>query len=377
MLDQRGALPEKEAVGYVIRVAEALGEIHKANILHRDIKPENIIITEDGRVVLIDFGSAREFAAGQTRTMTSWLTPGYAPIEQYGKKGQFNPTTDVYALGATAYHLIAGQLPEQATDRIIQDNLVPLNKVNPRISSRTSDAVIWAMQLDASRRPQSMSDFISALGGNGSAAIAGRPAPTVMVSPGEYESRRKSRKAVWVPVLLIALAVLIIVSLICMNYVTLPFWKSATQTTYQVSPPPSLDQENITSLPQTTPIAWLNGDTSRYNYDLTPSTCKVTVSGPRNIVDNIAWDEVVVGVDLAGLSAGTYDLAVSVSSGLPGNIDISFNPAIVSVAISELSAPAPRRQRGHSGGGSSGGDTGGDEGGDDNGGNGRGPITQP
>ena len=86
IVEEDGRLEEKTAVAHITQIAEALDVIHGSKLLHRDIKPENIIITEDGRAVLVDFGTAREFAAGKTRRMTTTLTPGYAPLEQYGER---------------------------------------------------------------------------------------------------------------------------------------------------------------------------------------------------------------------------------------------------------------------------------------------------
>jgi serine/threonine protein kinase len=86
--ERGGALSEKEAVGYILKVCEALDVVHKAGYLHRDIKPENIIVCEDGRVVLIDFGAARAYMAGKTGRMTVILTPGYAPLEQYAEQAK-------------------------------------------------------------------------------------------------------------------------------------------------------------------------------------------------------------------------------------------------------------------------------------------------
>jgi predicted Ser/Thr protein kinase len=163
LLEERGPLPEAEAVGYIVRVGEALETVHRANLLHRDLKPDNIMLTDDGRVVLIDFGTARTYAAGKTGRMTTMLTPGYAPLEQYGQHVRFGPFTDVYALAATLYHLLTGHMPTDATDRATGAVLPPPRALNPRVSEQVNDAIMWAMEIRVHRRPQTVTDFITAL----------------------------------------------------------------------------------------------------------------------------------------------------------------------------------------------------------------------
>jgi hypothetical protein len=165
LVDTRGPLPEKEVVGYITQAAEALTAVHEAKLLHRDIKPENLMVTDDGRVVLVDFGTARAFAAGKAKHMTAMLTPGYAPLEQYGQEARFGPYTDLYALGGTCYHLLTGQPPVQATDRAAGVELQPPRKLNRQISQAVSDAVMWALEMKADKRPQSAKEFIKALTG--------------------------------------------------------------------------------------------------------------------------------------------------------------------------------------------------------------------
>jgi tetratricopeptide (TPR) repeat protein len=139
--------------------------VHKANFIHRDIKPENIIVTPDKRVVLIDFGTAREFAVGTTRRMTTALTPGYAPLEQYGQHARFGAFTDICALGATTYFLLTGQVPIQPTDRASGVELAAPRRLRSHISSQVSDAIMWAMEMRVDKRPQSASEFVQALRG--------------------------------------------------------------------------------------------------------------------------------------------------------------------------------------------------------------------
>ena len=111
-----GKIDEKAAVKYMRHIAEAIGYVHIAGLLHQDIKPENIILTKDGIVKIIDFGSSRVFAADKTKTYEKILTPGYAPLEQYGGRGKRGEYTDVYAICATLYALLKGFPPPESTE---------------------------------------------------------------------------------------------------------------------------------------------------------------------------------------------------------------------------------------------------------------------
>src|SRR5271166_6622131 len=165
IVEEDGRLQERDAVAYIVQIAEALDVIHGSKLLHRDIKPENIIITEEGRVVLVDFGTARAFAAGKTRRMTTTLTPGYAPLEQYGQRARFGVFTDIYALGATLYHLLTEEMPIHATDRATGVELPALKAINPKVSRNVSDAVMWALEMRVEKRPQSVRDFLMTMRG--------------------------------------------------------------------------------------------------------------------------------------------------------------------------------------------------------------------
>ena len=158
--ERGGALSEQEAVGYILKVCEALEVVHKAGYLHRDIKPDNIIVCEDGRVVLVDFGAARAFMAGKTGRMTVILTPGFAPLEQYAEQAKRGAYTDIYALGATLYYLLTGQVPVSAADRFSGVELRSVREINPRVSEVVSEAVMKAMAMRVDERPQSVKGFI-------------------------------------------------------------------------------------------------------------------------------------------------------------------------------------------------------------------------
>ena len=99
-------------------VMSGLEVVHAAGYLHRDIKPQNIIIRPNGVPVLIDFGAARQALVRKSRNVTSIVTPGYAPLEQYTVDGNQGPWSDIYALGAVAYQVITGSAPPEATMRV-------------------------------------------------------------------------------------------------------------------------------------------------------------------------------------------------------------------------------------------------------------------
>jgi serine/threonine protein kinase len=161
--ERGGALSEQEAVGYILKVCEALDVVHKAGYLHRDIKPENIIVCGDGRVVLIDFGAARAFMAGKTGRMTVILTPGFAPLEQYAEQAKRGAYTDIYALGATLYYLLTGQVPVSAADRMSGVELRSVREINGRVSRQVEEAVMKAMAMRVEERPQSVEEFVRLL----------------------------------------------------------------------------------------------------------------------------------------------------------------------------------------------------------------------
>lgn len=158
-----GVMLEDEAIRYILQVAEGLKDVHKAGYLHRDINPNNIMVKTTGEAVLIDFGIARQFIAMKTQSMTSLLTDGYAPLEQYGSRAKFGPYTDIYALGATLYHLLTGQTPVSAPDRVHGVELKPPHELNRNVSKRVSDAVMKAMEIEVNKRPQSVDEFIGLL----------------------------------------------------------------------------------------------------------------------------------------------------------------------------------------------------------------------
>lgn len=166
-VEDTGPLSEKDLLDIIQQMGASLSTVHAAGLLHRDIKPDNIMIVtrDDGspRPVLIDFGTARAFSAGQTHSMTRQLTPAYAPLEQYASKARFGPFTDIYALAGTCYYCLSGQIPVSALDRVNGVELVPLDHIRPDVRRDLTEGILRGMKMNATERPQTMEEFVAGL----------------------------------------------------------------------------------------------------------------------------------------------------------------------------------------------------------------------
>ena len=167
MVKRQGPIPEKAALAWVRQVLDALEYLHSQSppVIHRDVKPGNIKITPEGRAVLVDFGIAKVYAPGvSTLTGARAVTPGYAPPEQYGMRT--TERSDIYALGATLYTMLTAQVPPEAPLRVAgEERLVPPRRVVPSVSPQTEATVLRAMELETSKRWQTVSDLRAALEG--------------------------------------------------------------------------------------------------------------------------------------------------------------------------------------------------------------------
>ena len=160
-LERKGTLKEAELKPILYPILDGLEVVHGADFLHRDIKPGNIIIRdEDNSPVLLDFGSARQAISARSRSVTSIITPGYAPIEQYSSRGDQGSWTDIYALGGVCYRALTGEVPEDATDRMRDDPLIPVSeRCAGQVRAEFLSAVDWALVVDEGGRPQSITEW--------------------------------------------------------------------------------------------------------------------------------------------------------------------------------------------------------------------------
>ncbi len=137
-----------------------LEAVQQAGFLHRDIKPSNIFIRDTGVPVLLDFGAARLAAGAATHTMTSILTPGYAPLEQYSKDGNQGPWTDIYSLAAVIFRAVSGENPPDAVGRMKADTVKQtLISLRDRYSVGFLHGINRGMEIDEKKRPQSVAEW--------------------------------------------------------------------------------------------------------------------------------------------------------------------------------------------------------------------------
>lgn len=209
-----------------------LEELHRASTWHRDISPENLMLAKDGKVKLIDFGSAME-SDREKKTRVLMIRAGYSPVEMYSSTGEDGPYSDVYSMAATIYKLITGVTPPPATDRLDNDPLVPPSALGVKdISHAQEAALLKGMAVQVKSRYQTMEEFFDGLYGKNA------PAP----APSQHQKR-----------LLIGIAALLV---LIMVGVGVQLWRSSQSLPVGLAPteaPTALPTEAPTDVPTDVP----------------------------------------------------------------------------------------------------------------------------
>lgn len=186
---------EAKALSIIEPLLNGLEAAHERGFMHRDVKPANIYITKDqGEVILLDFGSARQSFGRDRNTLTVLLTPGYAPPEQYSGAGQQGPWSDIYGVSATLYRMVTGQKPPSAMHRLSGTPLKPPSEwPGVRISGRLQKAIMAGMEMDHAQRIQSAADLRKALFGKGKAKrVSLLPGPVREAGPALFRLRKST-----------------------------------------------------------------------------------------------------------------------------------------------------------------------------------------
>ena len=177
-LTRERQLSEETLTRLLNEVLSGLAVMHEAGYVHRDIKPGNLMLREeDGSAVVLDFGAARQAVGQRSKAITSILTPGYAPVEQYdGKVDRVGAWTDMYALGMVAYRCISGigdgELPDAVARMLAHTRgeavLLPAVEAGEgKYKAKFLEAIDWAMEVDEGDRPQTVGAWRGALAGGG------------------------------------------------------------------------------------------------------------------------------------------------------------------------------------------------------------------
>ena len=215
LLRRESSLEQARLRRLLEELLSGLEEVHDARFVHRDVKPGNIMLRTDGTAVLLDFGAARQAVGQRSKSITSILTPGYAPIEQYAQKmDSVGPWSDLYALGMVAYRCISGlgdgELPDAVSRALMSKDgedkdLTPAAIAGKgRYDQPLLEAIDWAIKVTEGERPQDVAALRRALSGSRkpasvSKAAAGRP---------DSEMNRPGRK--WtLPLLLLCVTVIL------------------------------------------------------------------------------------------------------------------------------------------------------------------------
>lgn len=159
-LKREGAQPQEKVIEWAKQICDVLGYLHsrKPPIIYRDMKPSNVMLKPDGNIMIIDFGTAREYKSASIADTTCLGTQGYAAPEQFGGHGQTDARTDIYCLGATLYHLLTGHNP-----CLPPYEMYPIRQWNPNLSSGLEEIVLKCTQKNPDDRYQSCAELMYAL----------------------------------------------------------------------------------------------------------------------------------------------------------------------------------------------------------------------
>ncbi|HRI56498.1 MAG TPA: serine/threonine-protein kinase [Anaerolineae bacterium] len=236
-------LGEGQVLDWADQLCDVLAYLHgqEPPVLHRDIKPSNIKLTPRNTIKLVDFGLVKVLAADESRTVTVVQGRGtlqYTPLEQYGgDAGHTDARTDIYALGATFYHLFSGAAPPDAKQRFLRPGvLTPLRQVNPQLSARTERAVLRAMAMHPDDRPKDVLELRDSLLGSRNQPRGAAAARQALREPW-IDALRKNRLLAGAAVGLVLLALL--ASLLAPRLPALPGERdpAVPVTTSYVAPP--------------------------------------------------------------------------------------------------------------------------------------------
>ncbi|MCR4657259.1 MAG: serine/threonine protein kinase [Lachnospiraceae bacterium] len=227
-IKEKGRLSSKEVFTGFIPIMKSLAFLHKEGVIHRDINTNNIIVTDEGRYVLTNFGAARISGADEDEiTHTMELPDGFMPSEMYDKDSRQGPWTDIYAIAASIYQCITGIVPPSALERIFNDELIPPTELDAEMDENLEEVLLKALSIDPEKRYKDLDGLISDI---------------EAVYPSETVEKRNKKRYLAASVLVLALvtAAVIIISLFIKE---LRFFGVKTETVYFTAPDEMSDED--------------------------------------------------------------------------------------------------------------------------------------
>jgi hypothetical protein len=370
IIRQRGAMPAEEVVRVLEPLAAALDHAHSRGLIHRDVKPSNVIVSEDGDVVLTDFGIVRAAQAkGLTRSGTVMGTPAYMAPEQ-ASGDDVDPRTDQYALGIVAYEMLAGRVPFDAEStprllyKIVHDAPPALRTVRPDLPEAASQVLSRALGKEKKERYGSCRAFVDSLDQSLQAQPADvptrgptKPAPEQVAVPAPGRATTPRKKEVTTPAprkvgrqrtLLLGLGGvgLAIVGLLCLGAVVVGIllgpWgpgKGDVEPPPIIAPttaPPTVRQQAATLPPSPSPLL----PTPEARPTDTPPSQQVNIVFQDSFEDqNSGWEIGDYEAGSVGYEDGAYTV-VSLGPTMPmwGVADLFLTDLVVEVDATQVAA---------------------------------------
>ncbi|MGR9117047.1 MAG: serine/threonine protein kinase [Gammaproteobacteria bacterium] len=163
---RKGRIVFPELQNWIVQIGQVLEYLHARNppIIHRDLKPENVLLDDEDRIMLIDFGIAKESTPNaMTRTLGRAASFGFSPPEQVMGTGT-DVRSDIYSLSATVYFAVTGQTPVAAHERVSGKALTPPKSIATELPDGVNDMLLKGLNLNVNERPQTVSEFIGVFG---------------------------------------------------------------------------------------------------------------------------------------------------------------------------------------------------------------------
>lgn len=169
IIKEKGKLSTEEAINYSLQIAEALQHAHKNHIVHRDIKPHNIMVTEDNRVKVTDFGIARAVTSSTVTTTSNVLGSVHYFSPEQARGGYTDEKSDIYSLGIVMYEMVTGKVPYEGDSPIsvalkhVQDDIVPPRDIDATIPLNLESVILRCVQKRQSDRYNNITELINDL----------------------------------------------------------------------------------------------------------------------------------------------------------------------------------------------------------------------